>query len=442
MPIRRPATRAEGPRQSGPAAHWLDDEGLLEVGFGFCATVAMLFSPTFAKAGPVLMSLILAAYATLRPRDWIVGLRRSWLILALPAVALGSAFWSLHRVATLYYGTQYLITILLAIAIGTARRPQKLFLGLFAGFAVCVAANLVLGRSVGWEGRAGAAFGGLAGVKNYMGATSALGALGSTVFLLRWARMGRWFLALGALAALGLQLVSIRLALATGAELGYAEGAVVIAALVFARYCVPLQARYGIAAAATSAAVVALYFHRQLTDLAVRFAVTVLHKDVTLTGRTYLWARGQQLIEARPGLGVGYAAFWRQGDLDAEGLWRSEDIASRAGFSFHNAPIGWMVELGALGLCVLAMVVAVYGAKLVIRTLREPDDVAVFWTAILTYLVASMGYEAIGLNPFNYDTILLVAALAYGGSAGLLGVKARARGADTRLAQAMPAASA
>lgn len=441
MPIRRPTTRADGLRRSSRGAHWFVDEGLLDLGFGFCAAVAMLFSPTFAKAGPALMSLILAAYAALRAQDWIVGLRRSWLILALPAAALASAFWSLDRVATLYYGTQYLITVLLAIAIGTARRPQKLFLGLFGGFALYSAVNLVLGRSVGWEGRAGAAFGGLAGVKNYMGATSALGALSSTVFLLRWVRAGRWLAAFVALVALAMQLVSIKIALAAGAGLGYVEGAAVVAVLVFARYFIPLQARYAFAAAAASVGAVALCFHQQLTDLATRFAVTVLHKDMTLTGRTYLWARGEQLIQARPGLGAGFAAFWRQGNLDAEGLWRSEDIASRSGFNFHSTPIGWMVELGVLGLCVLAVVLAVCGGRLIIRTLREPDDVSVFWTAILVYQIASMGYEAIGLGPFNYDTILLVAALAYGGGAGPLRVRAQARSADPRTAQVMEGAS-
>jgi hypothetical protein len=52
-----------------------------------------------------------------------------------------------------------------------------------------------------------------------------------------------------------------------------------------------------------------------------------------------------------------------------------------------------------------------------------------------------MGYEAICLNPFNYDTILLVAALAYGGATGSLGVQAPARGADLRPAPATQTAS-
>src|SRR5262249_22053723 len=118
------------------------------------------------------------------------------------------------------------------------------------------------------------------------------------------------------------------------------------------------------------------------------------------------------------------------------------DITGRSGFNFHNTPISWMVELGVLGLGVLLVVLAIYGVRLVVRTLREPDDVSVFWTSILVYQVAGMGYEAIGLGPFNYDTILLTAALAYGASVGLPRAAAQPRRANARQGRAAEPASA
>ena len=48
-------------------------------------------------------------------------------------------------------------------------------------------------------------------------------------------------------------------------------------------------------------------------------------------------------------LGRGYYAFWRQGNLDAEGLWRYFGIDSRGGFTFHNTLVDILVTLGWIG---------------------------------------------------------------------------------------------
>ena len=75
-------------------------------------------------------------------------------------------------------------------------------------------------------------------------------------------------------------------------------------------------------------------------------------KDVTLTGRTFLWAEGIKTGMQNPVLGVGYAAFWVPGTLEAEKLWFHFDIPLRTGFHFHNLFINLFVELGLVG-CVL-----------------------------------------------------------------------------------------
>jgi exopolysaccharide production protein ExoQ len=72
-------------------------------------------------------------------------------------------------------------------------------------------------------------------------------------------------------------------------------------------------------------------------------------KDVTLTGRTFLWSEGIQTGMQNPVVGVGYAAFWVPGTLEAEKLWFHFDIPGRTGFHFHNLFINLFVELGVIG---------------------------------------------------------------------------------------------
>ena len=72
-------------------------------------------------------------------------------------------------------------------------------------------------------------------------------------------------------------------------------------------------------------------------------------KDVTLTGRTDLWAVAFQEIAERPLLGVGFQAFWVHGNPLAEQLWAQFGISGRGGFHFHNTLISNTVEIGLLG---------------------------------------------------------------------------------------------
>ena len=79
-------------------------------------------------------------------------------------------------------------------------------------------------------------------------------------------------------------------------------------------------------------------------------------KDVTLTGRTDLWAVAFQEIAERPVLGTGFQAFWVQGNPLAEELWAMFGIDSRSGFHFHNTLLSNAVEIGIVGVALQAVV--------------------------------------------------------------------------------------
>jgi exopolysaccharide production protein ExoQ len=83
----------------------------------------------------------------------------------------------------------------------------------------------------------------------------------------------------------------------------------------------------------------------------------IFGKDSTLTGRTYLWEQGWLAAQQHPVLGYGYAAYWIQGFADPERLWAEFYISTRTGFHFHNTYIETLVELGFIGMTILAFII-------------------------------------------------------------------------------------
>ena len=111
-------------------------------------------------------------------------------------------------------------------------------------------------------------------------------------------------------------------------------------------------------------------------------------KSENLTGRTYLWARATELIGERPVLGYGYYAFWVQEYVEAEGLWRYSNVASRMGFHFHNLYYQTTIDLGLVGLVCMVTMLVVTLVAVVARALRSPGGDTAFMVGYLTYLYA------------------------------------------------------
>ncbi len=79
----------------------------------------------------------------------------------------------------------------------------------------------------------------------------------------------------------------------------------------------------------------------------------VLGKDLTLTGRTDIWAIMWELIEQRPLLGYGFNGFWRGWDSEVSAyIWRTLQWDCPYG---HNGFLDLMAELGVVGLAILIM---------------------------------------------------------------------------------------
>jgi exopolysaccharide production protein ExoQ len=89
------------------------------------------------------------------------------------------------------------------------------------------------------------------------------------------------------------------------------------------------------------------------------FALGVLGRDTTLTGRTELWQAINTLIEQRPVLGWGYRAMFQANDASTAVI---ERVADWGAGSSHNAFLEITLELGLVG-AGLMLVIIVTGLR-------------------------------------------------------------------------------
>jgi len=156
---------------------------------------------------------------------------------------------------------------------------------------------------------------------------------------------------------------------------------------------------------------VAALNYRALSGAMIEMGARFFDKDLTLTGRTYLWQRAYDLIAETPWLGKGFHSFWLQGNPDAEGLWQYAGITSREGFNFHNTAIEILVHLGWFGLVVCTLVVVIALGILIARFLIRPNLFICFWLSVLVYELVRTPIESIGITEFYFSTVLIFMAM-------------------------------
>jgi len=151
----------------------------------------------------------------------------------------------------------------------------------------------------------------------------------------------------------------------------------------------------------------------QLGSSAAAF-LGMLGKDTTLTGRTVLWGIAENEIPKHPLLGVGYSAFWIQGNLLAEGIWRAFQIDSRMGFTFHDTYFEVTVELGLAGLAAFIFTMLLTVQRIVRLALAHANlPTACLFTVVFCLATRSIGEVDIPY-PFSFGTFLFFTIAAYG----------------------------
>lgn len=379
--------------------------------FALILFTGLLFAGQLGTAAAVLIVLATGAYGFSQRARLKAIVLRPVALLAVPAWAIGSVLWSQFPGATLKYGAELLVTVAAALLIAAAPSPKAVLKGLSLAFLLYAVTALAFGGSVGMGAGGQTAFSGLSDSKNLLADIASTGVIVSLA-VLAIAVTGRepiWVM-LSAVGA-GTQLYLLAVSRSAGAVLGLGVGVTTLV-ILWSLLAAGRPARLIFAGALGVAALAVAIFHQTLSAAAIAVGSAAFDKDPTLTGRTYLWYRAADLIAEHPLLGRGYAAFWVQGNIDAEGLWRYAGIGTRGGFNFHNLGVEILVHLGWVG---LVLVVAVLLTGLVALTRRFVVDASLslcFWIAILVYQLVRTPIESVGLAPFHISTVFVFAALA------------------------------
>lgn len=396
-----------------PAVGWrlgalrLDADGL----FAFLMFLPLLFIAQLQMMGAAALVAIIPAYAWIR-RERLVRtmLPRSFLFL-LPAFALFSVVWSEAPKESFKLAIELGLTVLGGLLLTSARDQGAVLKGLALAFLTYVAVSIAFGGSVAvGVGAGGYAFSGLSGSKNLLGDIASAGMIISVaVAMLAIKHRNLIWLGVAGVAML-LDLYVVVAARSAGALLGLGLG--VCALLALAPLLVVGKAVRGWLTGAVALCILAAGLsYRWLAQTMIDVGAQVFDKDPTLTGRTYLWYRAADLIQEKPMLGRGYYAFWQQGNMDAEGLWRYFGIEERGGFTFHNTAVELLVTLGWVGLILFATVALIGVIALVKRFVERPSIALLCWMSLLLYMLARTPIETIGVAPFYFSTVLGFAAL-------------------------------
>lgn len=337
-------------------------------------------------------------------------------IILLGLFSLFSALWSDAPGRTVYYGLEYLITILLACQIGSSIAERKLLHGLFTAFFLFGTVNFLFGVQQGeltlTHFYSHAPFQGLMASKNTQADMSALGIMVSLTMVIDSLRHRSRLLALAGLAVIMMNLLIIANAQSAGAVVAIGVGSIVVLVCTATRV-LSVRARVMTFVGTLIAAMVVLLTESIWYESLFKNALKIAGKDSSLTGRTYIWSRADVAIRDRPILGRGFGAYWREGNLEAEAIWRHMGIPNRFGFNFHNTYYEIYVHLGLVGLVLFLGVFVPLTIRLLVRTVRLPTSMSVLFTAIFIYEASRLNFESLGLGLFHYTTFLAFAGLAW-----------------------------
>jgi exopolysaccharide production protein ExoQ len=329
----------------------------------------------------------------------------NWPLYMLPMLALISTIWSDYPWASLRYGFQYLMTVIVGVLAGSCIKPRLLISALLCALTLATLVGLL--RSVGADYED--VMTGLFASKNYFALTiSILLLIGLATAL---DRSQLWpFRLLGLIAAAG---APVLLALARSA------GATVVSLIaVLATFAMSASARlrpeFRVALICLLALLLVTFIVLASFNLdEFSNVLSYFGKDMTLTGRIFLWEHALKSIGENPILGVGYQAYWQIGSPGAEELWAYAKVG-KYGFHFHNTYLQVAVDLGLTGLFILLMTYFVIGVR-AIRAVFVPRPTIEVQLAIALFICGLLRtpLEVDSLFPFQIPTILLCLSWVY-----------------------------
>jgi exopolysaccharide production protein ExoQ len=364
------------------------------------------FAPQLAASAFLVTSVL---FACIRPARTLKALTSDWLPWLFVALTFVSISWSQAPGVSVRYAAELFLTVCAALIMARGLEPPSFLSALMCALLVVDAVGLYVDR---YALNAGAmAMIGAFGSKNSFSAAQAILFLTSFWLLLG----GRQGLLMRLLALLGV--FSCPFLLIAGRSADSVAPLIVATSLTFLAYTtVRFPPRARLMSLCVGAALIVCIFAIAFlfSDTIIGQLLTATGKDVTLTGRTYLWLKAAALINQSPLLGTGYGAFWVQGNPYAEEIWRHFDLIDRGGFSFHNVWYEEGVELGYLGITTALLTLLIVSYRAIRWAVLFPTAESLFFLSYVMFIDMRVLLETEIFWQFTYTYVVFIAAGLYG----------------------------
>ena len=334
---------------------------------------------------------------------------RTFLPWLFPLFALVSAMWSMASDMTTRNALEWLLTVGIAVVMASSLPAERLLLTWMIALVPMVVIGDVLGGSQFTETGEVAAIGFFGSKNNFALHTSEMFFVCMAV--LANARQGM-IARLIALFASAVTPLLLWRAKSIGALVVFLPSLLLMLAIIGIGHLRPRLRQIAVA----GSLVIALAVAASVAPVAFESKDALLSsvgKSGDLTGRGLLWQRASVLIQQRPTLGVGFSAFWQQGNPEAEALWRQEHIVGRAGFHFHSFYYQTLIDLGYTGLTIGLAVFGLTSLAVLTWGVRRPGPESAFFCAMMLFLCLRSFVEQDLLGGFGMNALILPAAWIY-----------------------------
>lgn len=392
-PVREDRNRVYGILANAPIAPFL------VLGIFFMMSVQIWGSASVA-AMCALWIFLLAYLMLFEPRKFLSIFKWSPFLL-LPALAIASIAWSVAPDVSMRFGVQLMMTALIGITVAVAVTARQ-FVTLVYLTMVMLTIGAFLSQNVGY-GTEGAVLIGLVGSKNEAAYAWQLLATAAIAVLLD--RGQPVLLRLSALPSIGVAAILLALGQASGALVSMGIAIVVLGGVAML-HLFKLPGRLVIVLAMAIVVTPMAAAHDIIEKKIEMFMQEVLKKDTTLTGRTYLWARADELIKERPVLGRGYRATLIGNTIEGQGILRWAGQSDGRAFHFHNTYRDVAVDLGFSGVILFIAYLAFSLLSLIRVVIGHPTPAYGFFLAMLLVIIAKSFGELV-LSQFTMMSAIL-----------------------------------
>jgi len=372
----------------------------------FIALFGLAFIPPLGSKGALLFLIAGMALGLSKPGENLAALRREWMIVLVALWCVMSFAWSDYTSLTLRYGIQLALTVVIGVVIAYRLPPMTFVKIIFVISSFTGLVSLLIGRARS----DGMGYLGIYGSKNALADASSLLVIVSLAIAVDRRLSAKWRLPAIATFLLGAMLLVM--GQSSGALVSTLVIILVLGGIFVLQRVTPYLRLVAVALAIVLVAATIVILSSMSDQLAKVF-LDLTGKDVTLTGRTDLWAVAFGQIAERPLLGVGFQAFWVHGQPVAEQLWVDFGIKSRSGFNFHNTVISNAVEIGLLGTALQTLIFIGAVWSCLVWAIKSPSAASIFFALFMIRLFMLMWIEVVYFYQFSLGSGIIIAAICY-----------------------------